>query len=233
MTEAKHLVDSLPGFINVLSDVSGKGEWLFRGQHDVKWPLRPGIARIRPRKGSLEETERRLVSEFRRVSPPHLRQIPTHAWDWLALAQHHGVPTRLLDWTANPLAALFFAIEHPGPHRSAVWCYQSTRALVIDSEDPFAISRVQIFRPSHISPRISGQFGYFTVHPYPYKDLRAREDSDEQLIQITVRASARPGLRHALDRMGVNRATLFPDLDGVASYIKWSHARLDDEVVGA
>jgi hypothetical protein len=85
---------------------------LFRGQKDSTWDLLPKIARedfnfIGP---NFLFKENELIDEFQRLSRPHINQdILLNQWDLLALAQHHGLPTRLLDWTSNPLVALYFA----------------------------------------------------------------------------------------------------------------------------
>ena len=68
----------------------------FRGQGDVTWPLKPSLYRgkFRP------ELEREMLRDFRAHAAEYV--------DWLFLAQHHGIPTRILDWTENPLVGLYF-----------------------------------------------------------------------------------------------------------------------------
>lgn len=227
----RDVVQSLDEFLRRATEIaSAPGEWLFRGHKDRNWPLRPGIARISPLNNSLENTEKRLLDEFKRVARPYLQQPNATDWDFLALAQHHGIPTRLLDWTSNPMAALYFAVEDAWDHRSVVWCYRCGRAPVAENVDPLSINKVGFFRPPHISPRISGQAGYFTVHPSPFNDLEARDESDEALQQLVIRRRDRARFRRELDRIGVNRASLFPDIDGIAHYLKWANCRMPDEL---
>ena len=55
---------------------------------------------------------------------PYIDSVPTSAWNWLAIAQHHGLPTRLLDWSRNPLVAAFFAVERAHDDDSVVYAFK-------------------------------------------------------------------------------------------------------------
>lgn len=106
------------------------GRWVFRGQKDINWKLEPTFQR-RTRKleeaptriGSIVETEKYVIEQFRRRAHqynPYLGHLSS--LEWLALMQHHGAPTRLLDWTRSAWVGAFFAAADADPQEdSAIW----------------------------------------------------------------------------------------------------------------
>jgi hypothetical protein len=148
------------------------------------------------------------------------------------------VPTRLLDWTKNPLAALWFAVKEV-PEGSEdgvvlVWQFDSGRCCDIRVHNsPFDCQETFVFQPSHVHRRLSAQFGWFTVHPFvdgkyqPVGTLRP----GERYWELRIAASSFADLRSHLDRCGVNNSTMFPGMDGLCQHIQWIHTRLADEIV--
>ena len=220
---------TLTAFVQAITEIKEDQQWLFRGQANEAWLLVPSLFRARHLADTVRRAERDMLEEFKRYAPPHLDRSPATEWEWLALAQHHGIPTRLLDWTTNPLAALLFAVSNPTDCDSAVWCFRYRRSHQTDAIDPYAITEVHVVRPGHFNPRIVGQFSHFTAHPIPLRPFEARKDVGEELTRIIIPRASRNTIRVELDRVGINFATLFPDLDGIARHITWSNTVLPDE----
>jgi hypothetical protein len=82
----------------------------YRGLGDASYPLSTSLSRLG---GDFCRMERHLLRNFRKYAlPGGVAADPVRTdsvWNWLSLAQHHGLPTRLLDWTFSPLIALHFA----------------------------------------------------------------------------------------------------------------------------
>lgn len=216
---------------------------LFRGQH-TDWPLLPKIARITLRfEYNLPTAEQKMMEMLKLRAISLIEQQPETDWDWLAIAQHSGMATRLLDWTTNPLAALWFAIEKPpltmnGAQCSGIlWAFKPETNDFIDNpklEDPFQISPTKVFRPKHLTRRIIAQSGWFTAHAYNIKNksfvpLEKNQKYRNRLFKMSVPPEVFADLRCDLDRLGFNAATLFADLDSLCRDIQWQHSLLQDE----
>lgn len=81
------------------------GPLWFRGCTDKAYDLTPSIAR----QGIDIKSESSLMNIFKQNAVQFVKERPQSEWEWLFLARHHSVPTRLLDWTESPLVGLYFA----------------------------------------------------------------------------------------------------------------------------
>jgi hypothetical protein len=221
---------------------AGDATVLFRGQADASWDLVPRLGRTKFRRQAirdLPEIELDLLSEFERLSVPYVSgRGLTSMWDKLALAQHHGLPTRLLDWTTNPLVALWFAVEAPATGvEAAVWAFDVREADLANYDDePLELKRTQVFKPKHHDPRIVAQGGWFSAHRYiedgdKLSKLNTVTAMKGRLRKFTIAPSTFYQVRRELARCGINRAALFPDLQGLCGHLLWFHAPLADEEV--
>jgi hypothetical protein len=137
-------VNSWDEWQNLLNVQFQNLEWLFRGHSRVDWRLETSLERAVVRHaevipgGPLIEhwmahphvlAEKYVLLTFQRRAHHYIPKLPAESevMDWLALMQHHGVPTRLLDWTSSPYVALYFALEASSPDETcAVWAVDSS-----------------------------------------------------------------------------------------------------------
>jgi hypothetical protein len=235
-----HEANSVSHFLEIIEErFPQSDDLLFRGQRQ-DWPLLPRIARIRLRpETELLETEQSLLDELQLQAPSLVDMLPQNEWEWLSLAQHYGMATRLLDWTTNPLAALWFATQKPAENgeSAVVW--------IFDPEDddrvkqlkgsPFAGERTQVLQPKHIARRIIAQSGWFTVHKYIGKEkafvaLEHQSRYVSALSKIIVPPTSFSKIRYGLAQCGINPASMLTDLSGVCAHIEWRHSLMLDEV---
>jgi len=220
----EYIVTGLSDIHGYVADMEPGLASIFRGVRDMRYTLVPSIGRRASARESvsLSRIERRMLRLFKESALPYLDFRPRNDWEWLALAQHHGLPTRLLDWTTNPLVAAYFAIEKAHDGDSAIYMYTGTKTVNPDSsKSPFEIEKVMRYRPPHLSSRVAVQGGLFTVHPNPSIDF-----SSDRIQRLIIKNDARRPLKRILFKYGISRKSLFPGLDGVAADLDWVHCRM-------
>ena len=146
--------------------------YVFRGQSG-QWPLVPLIGRDATR--YKPEREKQLLGEFKRNAPPYLEsRAIVSDWQWLSIAQHHGLPTRLLDWTTNAMVAAYFAnqIDQKNSEDGEVFAVTPNAYPTVEightlADDPFLLNEIGFVYPPALAARIASQRGLFSVHPSP------------------------------------------------------------------
>lgn len=216
---------------------SFKGDLLFyRGHADVDWSLTPGLARRK----RAEELEQILYYDFITRAGTLL---PSNAspWQHLFAMQHHGLPTRLLDWTTTFGVALYFAMKEcagdaaiwvmdPFELNKRCWTEESIPApdeLEANYYEAFIIKDKKIscsavaISPTRENPRLFNQKAAFTLHvdlKSPLEDL-----CPSAVKKIVIESDLLDEAREFLRLAGISEFSLFPDLDGLARDLLAEH----------
>lgn len=231
-------ITSIKEFIDIVGIASQDSGHFFRGERRSDYQLIPKIGRITKPPLPLEKGkialdlrypievvgEPDILERFKAAARPYLTVIPESDWDWLALAQHHGLPTRLLDWTTNPLVALYFAVcenvdsewlKHEQLNDKS---YDGAAALYLMriKHSPLNTKSSEIFKSTglffsnHITPRISSQGGLFSIQENPHTPLQFGH-----ITKFKIPFLARNKLKKQLTLFGITHSFIYPGLDGI------------------
>jgi hypothetical protein len=252
----KRRVISLPEYLTTVAEtletwVDEEGTdfspW-FRGHHQSSWRLQPTV--YRSEFTNLSEDDCR--QDFKLRAYPYLvntARDPVDDWEWYFVMQHHGLPTRLLDWTESPLVALYFALrEATGNFDAAVWMLdpwwlnEHTGGFdneILWSNDPRVLNYLPVpfargvvipdkpiaIEAPYTSRRIAAQRGAFTLHGSARKPLEKHPELAKRLVKIIVPRGNINNMKNALRSAGIRETLVFPELPGLCRELldHWLH----------
>ena len=216
---------------------------VYRGHSKFNYELLPTLHRFyRNTNKNIWELENNLYCDFRSLVGPRINF--KNSWEILFAMRHENIPTRLLDWTENIGMALFFAFDSKYVDQPHIWIlnpyklnsknsslggalinpeedlkdYQSTYAMrclddTVEIYDlPFAIY------PNRSNERIFAQRGLFTIHGLDENKMEL--SCEDCLEKIDIPLEVIDKLKTILKQFGLNKYSVYPDLNGLSEYLK-------------
>ena len=203
--------------------------FIYRGAPKYSYDLRPRIARkiatpINPEdEERFYDEERKRFEIFKAKALSYASHTARSDWEWLTLAQHYGIATRLLDWTENPLVALYFCALHTtdslgnpaySDEDGVLYACHPTDAYPADAKSPFANDKHGLLVAPHLTQRLIAQAAVFTIHHKPWEEF---VDPHHEIWKVRITKEFKKELVQVLPRYGFSRKTMYADFDSAAT----------------
>jgi len=188
--------------------------------------------------------EKKIVKEFKEHSINLIQKDVKNDWDLLSIAQHYGLPTRLLDWTSDSLIALWFAFEEEKENTKdrIVWGLVVRNEYLVNfkKDNPYNLHErfIKVFEPIKIDPRIESQKSWFSIQNIlvfkqgggdglpvfnEYNIINREREFEYFRMKMVMPNNLRKDILQKLDKLGINYQSIFSDLSGICKNIEWKH----------
>lgn len=195
----------------------------FRGQSSIEYKLVPSIGRMFKDEEHeiLKQFERDIFEDFKRKYSMFTDAKPKNDKEFLFLAQHYGLPTRLLDWTYNPLIALYFACCSKFDRNGVVYqSYPFSRRIFNENQDDIlSFPYTTLLIPNITDIRYKNQNGLFVLYPEPWK-----ENVEHITTKYVIPAESKRGILSKLEKIGIARSFIMPSLDSLCKDVVDIHS---------
>lgn len=214
-------IENISQFLDVVRSL--EFPFIYRGQAE-DWPLIPSIGRINITIiKDLLDLEEYIIEKLKQYGYPYFKSNVETYSDWILHAQHHGLPTRLLDFTTNPLKALYFAVEDEKSETDGVvWSVDEFCDVRFPS---LGAKEVVFFAPPHISNRITAQESAFAVFPLArnsveIKPLEIINKNRLVYTKVNIPMEHKAKIKNELSVLGINKMSIYQGIDGVIEKVK-------------
>lgn len=192
----------------------------YRGQAQ-DWPLIPSIGRFETEMGLLS-FEEDLINKLMQYGYPFFKDNVSTYSDWILHAQHYGLPTRMLDFTTNPLKGLYFAVEDESNTDGIVWSFDEFGEVGFPALES---NKIVFYAPTHVNPRIIAQESIFAVFPLTKDDeeiipLEQQEGKFRFFLKIKIPAQYKKDIKEELSILGIHKMSVYPGIEGIIDKIK-------------
>lgn len=228
-------------FVRAIRDIAVREHYQmwYRGQEDYAWGLIPSVQRPGYHR---KRSEQYMATNFM-IQTMRLKKDSPEQYDrsgWLALMQHYGLPTRLLDWSESPLVALYFALSGSGENDAAVWVlnpmrlnrkmgygeyvppmnYGGINEYLEGAFDDKRQHTGKIIACHGVGSdlRMYVQQSDFTIHDTQERldELLTSDPACDYLYKIRIPARKKPDFLEELDILGIHNSTVYPDMEHIA-----------------